>query len=344
MNNWEKLGIAPTSDIQEIKHAFASKSVYVHPDVYLNGFKDLYTAYQEALALAKNFENTLQEPLTETTAIPVQPEEPVQLPYVDESELKPMDLEPAKEESSADALKNIPRQKYESLFVTLQKTLSENVYNEKQWREFFTHPYFNSYKNDLNYTIKSFSQLANIRHTFPVADCYAAAQLQEWLEVWNTQSFYQTYTSTLMHAIQDGGLDGPTAEEKKILLARLTTVTSYRYYSKAEWDSFFAEPSFVHCSKDLDFSTEALELLSKMKHHFPNSYCNTAQQLNRWFAYWKGEPIYSKFTAFMAKETSVSKDRIPDIPEVKSPELPPGLIIAIAVIAFIYFILMLLSL
>ena len=53
MGIWEILGIAPTTNIRQIKKAYAAKSREVHPEEKPEEFRMLHEAYQKALQYAK---------------------------------------------------------------------------------------------------------------------------------------------------------------------------------------------------------------------------------------------------------------------------------------------------
>ena len=57
MGIWEILGIAPTTNIRQIKKAYAAKSREVHPEEKPEEFRMLHEAYQKALQYAKKPDN-----------------------------------------------------------------------------------------------------------------------------------------------------------------------------------------------------------------------------------------------------------------------------------------------
>lgn len=59
MDIWHILAIEETTDIKEIKRAYARKTKEIHPEENPEEFKNLYEAYQSALIYAKSFNNNL---------------------------------------------------------------------------------------------------------------------------------------------------------------------------------------------------------------------------------------------------------------------------------------------
>jgi len=57
MNIWEILGIAPTTDIAQIKAAYAAKAKLVHPEEHPEEFQVLQKAYKSAVKYAKMADN-----------------------------------------------------------------------------------------------------------------------------------------------------------------------------------------------------------------------------------------------------------------------------------------------
>ncbi len=53
MNIWKILGIEPTTDVKEIKKAYARLAAEVHPEEHPKEFQELHAAYQQALQYAK---------------------------------------------------------------------------------------------------------------------------------------------------------------------------------------------------------------------------------------------------------------------------------------------------
>lgn len=81
LNIWEILGIASTTDIREIKRAYAQRAKECHPEEHPEEFQKLQEAYKGALWLAKNKNTSLQRDegiperipdLPGTDAIPVE--------------------------------------------------------------------------------------------------------------------------------------------------------------------------------------------------------------------------------------------------------------------------------
>ena len=61
MNCWSVLGIEPTKDVTAVKRAYAARSREVHPEDSPEEFRVLHEAYLEALALARQTEETVPE-------------------------------------------------------------------------------------------------------------------------------------------------------------------------------------------------------------------------------------------------------------------------------------------
>lgn len=53
MNFWQTLGIAPTTDVAAIRHAYAEKTRTCHPEDDPEGFDKLHTAFSEAMQYAR---------------------------------------------------------------------------------------------------------------------------------------------------------------------------------------------------------------------------------------------------------------------------------------------------
>ena len=53
MNFWQTLGIAPTTDVTAIRHAYAEKTRTCHPEDDPEGFDKLHTAFSEAMQYAR---------------------------------------------------------------------------------------------------------------------------------------------------------------------------------------------------------------------------------------------------------------------------------------------------
>ncbi len=68
MNLWEILDISPTTDKKIIKKAYAARSKIFHPEEKPEEFEQLYQAYQEALAYAKNAASQSAEPVAKDSA------------------------------------------------------------------------------------------------------------------------------------------------------------------------------------------------------------------------------------------------------------------------------------
>jgi hypothetical protein len=83
MSCWQELGIAPTSDIEAIKKAFAAQSKLHHPEEDPEGFSRLRHAYRSALQQAKSRPDGPQEsPSPDMTAKHEPEPEPVLKPPV----------------------------------------------------------------------------------------------------------------------------------------------------------------------------------------------------------------------------------------------------------------------
>jgi len=71
MNIWERLGIAPTTDIAEIKAAYAAKAKECHPEERPEEFQALQKAYKLAVQYAKKIKQAGQRPKETGTEPPL---------------------------------------------------------------------------------------------------------------------------------------------------------------------------------------------------------------------------------------------------------------------------------
>lgn len=71
MNCWTFLDVEPTSDKKRIKKAYAVQLKQTKPDVDPEGFKQLHSAYKEALSLSKHIKDVKNDDLNEFQAVRV---------------------------------------------------------------------------------------------------------------------------------------------------------------------------------------------------------------------------------------------------------------------------------
>ena len=77
---WEILGIEPTTDIREIKRAYARLAKQYNPEEHPEEFKRIFDAYKCASALARSVNERRSDPIVTTAAAApeVKEQEPLQ--------------------------------------------------------------------------------------------------------------------------------------------------------------------------------------------------------------------------------------------------------------------------
>ena len=76
---WEILGIEPTTDIREIKRAYARLAKQYNPEEHPEEFKRIFDAYKSASALARSVNEHRSDPIVAITAAATEAKEQEQL-------------------------------------------------------------------------------------------------------------------------------------------------------------------------------------------------------------------------------------------------------------------------